>query len=183
MSDTDLRMGIYGGAFDPPHASHVMIAAYALSCMDLGHLLVVPCADHPFGKNLTSFVLRMEMARLAFGFLGKSVEVLDIEENRPGPSYTIDTVKAIKDAYPGAYFVLLVGSDNAAMDRWHRVDELRQMIDIRVMARGGQGHVAFPPISSTMIRERVRQGLDITGLVPARVAAFIAKQGLYRGGQ
>lgn len=183
MIDHNSKVGIYGGSFDPPHAVHVMIASYALSCMGLDHILILPCADHPFGKKMTPFDLRMQMTKIAFSFMGESVEVSDMERSLPTPSYTINTVKALKNRYSDVYFVLLIGSDNAKdIDSWHKADELKRLIDIHVLARGGEGNIVFPPVSSTMIRERVCQGLDIAGLVPVGVAGFIREYGLYRGG-
>jgi len=181
MRDSDTKVGIYGGTFDPPHAAHVMIAAYALSCLGLDHLLVLPCADHPFGKKMTPFDQRVEMARLAFSCFGDSVEIMDIERHLPAPSYTINTIRKLKELYPDVEFTLLIGSDNGKdLKNWYMADELRAMVDISVMARGGQGDVVFPPVSSTMVRGRARQAQDISALVPVGVAAFIREHGLYR---
>ena len=181
MSDI-LRIGIYGGAFDPPHAAHVMVAAYALCCLDVDRLFVIPCAGHPFAKSMSPFDVRMRMAVEAFGFLGSSVQVLDIESRLPVPSYTINTVEALKRQFPGASFALLIGSDNAVnMDKWHRIGELRGMVDIMEVNRMEGEGVVFPPISSTMIRERVRAGLPIDGLVPVGVQSVIQELKLYSG--
>ena len=179
MIEAGSRVGIYGGAFDPPHASHVMVAAYALSCLGLDHLLILPCADHPFGKQMAGFDLRMEMARMAFSFLGDRVHVLNLEAKMPQPSYTINTVEALMATYPDVDFTLLIGSDNM-LDKWHRGDELAKMVHVHVVKRGGDGVLAFPPVSSSLIRSLVAAGKDIDGLVPDAVGRFIKDKGLYR---
>jgi len=176
--------GIFGGAFDPPHAAHVMAAAYSLCCLGVRRLLVIPCADHPFGKVMTPFQTRLRMATLAFECLGDRVEVLDIESHLPQPSYTINTVEAIQHRFPDARLALVIGSDNArTLDRWHRADELRRMVDVLVLDRGEGNGFVFPPVSSTMIRERIAQGLPVDGLVPGPVLGLINELGLYRGAE
>ncbi len=121
-----------------------------------------------------------------------------LELERPEPSYTVDTLRALRSELgPDARIFLVIGIDQyGAFDRWHRPDEIRSLATLAVMDRGGEGigageaaeiddlvrvPVGRVDVSSTEVRKAVAQGRDITGLVPEAVAAVIAREGLYRG--
>ncbi len=174
------RIGIFGGAFDPPHAAHVMVATYALCCANIDELIIIPCASHPFDKNMTSFELRFKMAELAFSYMSDRIHIDPIESKLPYPSYTYNTVVELRKKYKDSDFVLIIGSDNAEkLDKWYKIEELKQLVEFFVVERAGKGIISFPPVSSTLIRERVRRGLSIDGLVPEKVQRIIRQEGLY----
>ena len=176
------RIGIFGGAFDPPHAAHVMVAGYALCCAGIDRLLVIPCAQHPFDKQMSPFDIRLKMAKSAFSIYKDLVEVNPIEGKLPPPSYTVRTLEALKGRYPEADFVLIMGSDNARrLDKWKEPERIRELARIFVVQRASNGIVSFPPISSTLIRNMIRRGDDVSTLIPEGVLRIIQEKGLYRG--
>ena len=185
-------LAIFGGAFDPPHVGHVLAVHYVLLTSPARRVFVVPCGDrHPFGKRLEPFADRQAMCRLAFEHLGESVEVLDIEGRREGPSYTVDTVRELQALHPNAHIELVVGSDTLEdLDAWHEIDALREMAAFRVLPRledrrlpdGVDEEVLFclPRVSSTTVRELLETNADAHSRVPACVLDYIREHNLYR---
>ena len=190
------RIGILGGAFDPPHNAHVAMAEAAIAQFNLDALRVIPTGDawHK-PRDLSSGVQRAEMARLAFGHLSK-VSIDDIELLRQGPSYTIDTLRALQKQTPEAQFFLLIGEDQGkALGTWREIEEIAQRAIICVAEREMPG-MSVPdvpnhdiptqvlklpqlPHSATQVRERVAQGQAIDNLVPEPVALYIQRHHLY----
>jgi nicotinate-nucleotide adenylyltransferase len=190
------RIGILGGAFDPPHNAHVAMAEAAIAQFNLDALHVIPTGDawHK-PRNLSSGVHRAEMARLAFGHLSK-VSIDEIELLRQGPSYTIDTLKALSQQTPEAQFFLFIGEDQGkALGTWREIEEIAQRAIICVAEREMPGlpelvvpshHIPTQvlklphlPHSATQVRERVAQGQAIDHLVPKPVALYIQRHHLY----
>jgi len=180
------RVGVFGGQFDPPHNGHLAVARAAIRQLGLDRLLIVPTPRPPHRPEPeTAAEMRYELALAAFA--GEpGVEVSRIELDRDGPSYTADTLAAL--AAPDRTLYLVVGADQlAALDGWHRADEVRALATIAVAARPGAPHVdgvevlAMEPVdaSSSEIRELVAEGGDISALVPPAVAVAIARNGLY----
>ena len=189
------RVGLFGGSFDPIHHGHLIVAQSAVEALGLDELRFVPARQQPFkaGAHRASAGERAAMVEQAIGGAPNfSVERSELE--RDGPSYTVDTLRALRAREPGAELVLLVGSDAAAgIPRWHEAPELGRLARIVAFGRGGVGTEALPPgieviavpaveISSTAVRERVRRGQSIRYWVPDAVAEFIAAHGLYRDG-
>ena len=192
------RVGLFGGSFDPVHNAHLALAHSALAALSLDELRWIP-AGAPWQKEraLAPAEGRAEMLRQAIAGVARfRLERCEIE--RPGPSYTIDTVLDLQAREPGNRWFLLLGQDQLArLHTWHRWRELVARVDLAVASRAGE-HPGIPPevadvplpltevplpamaISSTGIRERVAAGLDIATLVPATVARYIAEHGLYR---
>ena len=175
------RIGVFGGAFDPPHAAHVLAVAYALCCARVDKVVVIPCAQHPFDKDMSPFEARLEMTRVAFRPFAPVVEVSDIERHLPGPSYTVNTLENLHRLYPEAGLVLIIGSDNRkSFHKWRDHERILQLAELFVVGRGEGDDFYLPPISSTMIREAIRQRKDVSGLIPSGVMAVIRKYGLYQ---
>ncbi len=195
-----LRIGIFGGAFDPPHIAHVALAQLALAQLQLDMLRIVPTGEawHKTRK-LSHPAYRLEMARLAFA--GLPGAVVDPRETlRTGASYTIDTVLELHAEFPGAAFFLIMGLDQAAaLHTWHRSDELAKLATICVASRptsSGNGtsldavsldipglrQLQMPPmeVSATDIRLQVAQHETVSPLVFEPVARYIAEHHLYR---
>ncbi len=105
-----MRVGVYGGSFDPPHVAHVMAAAYACATGPLDRLLVVPVFAHAFNKALTPFEHRLRLCELAFEGLS-AVSVCPIESELPSPSRTLTTLQALARRQPGAELRLVIGAD------------------------------------------------------------------------
>jgi nicotinate-nucleotide adenylyltransferase len=188
-----LRLGIYGGTFDPVHHGHLVLAHDALEQLRLDAVLFVPCGQSPFKKQrpLASAARRVVMLRLALK--GEPRFWLSrCEIDRPEPSYAVDTALEIGGAFPRAELFWLIGADQlAALDKWHRPEELNRLVQFVVLQRGeiavqkAGGKVLSLPqprrvdISATEIRHRVKSRLPIDHLVPAPIGAFIKRHGLY----
>jgi len=188
-----LRLGIYGGTFDPVHNGHLLLARDVLEQMHLDAVLFVPCAQSPFKnrKPHVTDVQRVAMLRLALK--GEPRFWLSRTElERSTPSYAFDTATEIQEAFPRAELFWLIGTDQlAGLAKWHRSKELRRLVKFLLLLRGEavpkdrSGTVLSLPqarridISATEIRHRVKSRLPIDHLVPNSVAAYIKRHALY----
>jgi len=179
-----VSIGVFGGSFDPPHICHVMVCQYALSIGELDRVLVVPCAEHPFGKQMAPFEDRLEMCRLAMANLGGNVEICDIESRNEGVSYTIDTLRTLQEERPGDSFRLIIGSDILEeTEEWKDFDEIKKIAPLLVVPRGSRESAglsfSLPDASSSAIREALSKGNDCEAVVPPAVLNWISQRGLY----
>jgi len=192
-------MGIFGGAFDPPHNTHVALVNAAVAQLGLDEMRVFPTGQawHK-PRALSAPQHRLVMAQLAFGGLPRVV-VDDREIRRPGPTYTIDTLRELQAEFPGVQLYLVMGADQAAaLPQWREWDAIIRIATISVAGRrrsasdptgfeisnlpGGR-LVALDlpptPVSATEIRQRVLDSLGIAHLVPGAVARYIEQHHLY----
>jgi nicotinate-nucleotide adenylyltransferase len=185
-----MRVGIYGGTFDPVHHGHLILARQALEEFKLDEVVFVPAAESPFKiHNHTALAAdRLAMLRLAIADEdGFSVDPLEIE--RGGISYSIDTVEMFRRRDPQAELFFLVGEDNAdRFTEWHRFEELKKLVCFVVLTRSEELQSPEYPvvqrrieISSTEIRNRVANQEPITYLVPESVKRYIEQHQLYHG--
>jgi nicotinate-nucleotide adenylyltransferase len=189
-----VRLGIYGGSFDPPHLGHLLPVLDAAEQLGLDAVRFVPASVQPLkvGRATASAADRVAMTeRLVHGIPGFSVDPAEID--RPGLSFTVDTLAGLATAVPDAELFLLLGADAYALfDQWREPHRVRSLATIVVMVRDGAPPVAgvLPrvqvlqsrrvDISSTELRARVRDGRTIRGFVPDAVADYIAEHRLYR---
>jgi nicotinate-nucleotide adenylyltransferase len=194
-----LRLGIYGGTFDPVHTGHLLLARDALEQCRLDAVLFVPCAQSPLKKAgpLAGETQRLAMLRLALK--GEPRFWLSrCELDRPAPSYAVDTAREIHDAFPRAQLFWLLGHDQwEQLDQWHEPAELRRLVRFIRFPRGEEmdkrpsqpstrERVLDLPqprridISATEIRRRLKSRLPIDQLAPAAVVGYIRRHGLYR---
>ena len=206
---TARRIGVFGGAFDPPHNAHVALATAALAQFELNALHIVPTGQawHKT-RALSAPRHRLAMARLAFEHLPRIV-VDDRELQRTGPSFTIDTLQALQAENPQVQLYLIIGADQFAdFGKWHRWQEILQVAIICIAGRAlGTGVKAefdaksdklaannprfltldlpMMPVSATRIRELIAAGgvgaAEIAELLPEPVARYISLHQLYRG--
>jgi nicotinate-nucleotide adenylyltransferase len=190
-----LRLGFYGGAFDPPHNAHVALARAAVDQLALEELRIFP-TGHAWHRRAqpTAAEHRLAMARLAFDGLAKTC-VDEREIRRSGPTYTVDTLHELQREIPGAELFLVMGEDQArAFTTWHEWAEIARIATLCVAQRGSTaGPLNVPgakvvalnlpsmPESATAIRQRASRGEDIASLVPPTVAGYIAAHHLYQG--
>ncbi len=177
------RVGVFGGAFDPPHAGHVLLVAYALSVAPIDRVLVVPTFRHPFGKAMAPYDDRIAMCELAFAPL-PGARVSRIEQELGGDSYTVLTLEALHARSPGVSWRLLVGADVLPdTPRWRAWDRVSQLAPPWVVGRSGSESIEdapdLPAISSTLVRARYGRGESVERLVPRAVDAAIVARGLY----
>ena len=196
MSDKTSRVGIFGGSFDPVHIAHVALARQALTELALDELVWVP-AGQPWQKHrvLAPAADREAMVRLAIQDEPRFT-LSRIETCRSGPSYTIDTVRALRAQRPGVDWHLVIGQDQyAGFHTWHGWEELLGLVTLAIANRPDAPPSADPQvlrvpheavalpmmnISSTDIRSRIAHGQGIADLVPAPVARYIARHHLYQ---
>ncbi len=189
-----LRLGIFGGSFDPPHLGHLVAAEQALHTLGLDRLYWVPSGEPPHrpGGTHAPAALRLEMVEHAIrgndGF-----EVWEGELGREGPSYSVDTARTLKAEVVGAHeWWLLIGVDQfRALGSWKNPDELARLVQFAVVARDGhepEPQERFPhatvgmprlDVSSTDIRSRRRKGETIRYLVPEGVRTVVDRENLY----
>jgi nicotinate-nucleotide adenylyltransferase len=191
-----VRIGVFGGTFDPPHVGHLILAADAIDSLRLDRLIFVPAATQPFKVDspaIASGADRLEMLRLAVGD-APEYAVEDAEIRREGLSYTVDTLEEIARKNAGAELFLLVGQDTlASFSGWKRPERIRELATLAVMQRSGstagEGRAREDvkaistrriDVSSTEIRERLASGRSIRGFVAEPVERFIAARGIYR---
>ncbi|XAH26148.1 nicotinate-nucleotide adenylyltransferase [Xylophilus sp. GW821-FHT01B05] len=194
------RIGVFGGAFDPPHRAHVALVRAALEQLQLDVMHVLP-TGHAWHKTrpLSAAEDRLAMTRIAFE--GEPRVLVDPRElHRDGPTYTIDTLHELAAENPGAELYLLLGADQAsALDQWHDWEAILRIAIISIAERQGAAmakarfdpeklsfarvrHLELPAmdVSATEVRARAADGRGIGRLVPAGVARYIELHHLYR---
>jgi nicotinate-nucleotide adenylyltransferase len=194
-----VRLGIFGGSFDPPHLGHLLPVIDAAETLHLNAVRFVPTAIQPLkvGRMRAAPKDRLAMTeRLVAGIPGFSVDSTEIDRN--GLSFTVDTLASLAAANPGAELVLLLGADAFALfDQWREPERVLELASVAVLVRGDEEMPDVPAyaqsagdvqllrtrrvdISSTELRARVADGRTIRGFVPAAVADYIAEHRLYR---
>ena len=180
-----MRLGLYGGTFDPIHKGHLHVITQLLLQEIVDHVLLIPAGEPRLRTSAPQATgeQRRAMCQLAIKDLpaqiSKKVEVNPIEILRMGPSYTIDTVEAVKQAYPDDEIVLIVGSDAyEKIDQWHRVDELLKLVTLEVIQRPGYfaesaRDIDAIDLSATQVR------LHQSDQLSPSVAAYIKENNLY----
>ena len=190
-----MRLAIFGGMFDPPHLGHITLAGVTVEQLEVDTMLFIPTGDHPL-KQLAGHSQarhRYEMTKLAVKD-NPVFEVSGIEIIREGPSYTVDTLEEIQRLYSPEKLYLCIGADNAAIfDRWHDPNRILELSTVVVWRRPGESIPDSPligrmqlldtplmNISSTEIRNLVREGKSIKDRVPPAVEDYILTHNLYR---
>jgi nicotinate-nucleotide adenylyltransferase len=189
------RIGILGGTFDPVHVGHLVAATWSREALELDRVLLV-VANVPWQKAglraVTPAEDRFRMVEAAVAGV-EGVEACRIEIDRGGPSYTVDTVRELREAAPSLQPFVIVGADVASeLDTWHHVDELREAVTLVVVDRGGVGSADAPPgwrverlripaldISSSELRQRLAQGESVDFLIPEPAIRCIRQLNLY----
>lgn len=195
-------VGILGGAFNPPHIGHLVLAQEAICELDLDELILVPTgiAPHKRIEPEPGPAVRLELAEAAVAGL-EGIRVSDVEVAREGPSYAYRTLELLADELPGSQLTFVMGADVAAgLEGWRRPERVLELARIAVAGRPGIDREAVAGVlerlgaargvleleipqlgvSSTLVRERVAAGRPLRWLVPDAVAETIGERGLYR---
>ncbi|WP_088008058.1 nicotinate-nucleotide adenylyltransferase [Indiicoccus explosivorum] len=184
------KVGILGGTFSPPHIGHMVMAAEAKFSLGLDEVRLMPNADPPHKKAPAANARqRARMAELAAGGC-PGVAVERYETDKGGKSYTVETMEALTEREPDSRFYFLIGGDMMeSLSAWHRIDDLLQLVEFAGFKRPGYGVTSKYPVtvidapvielSSTFIRERIRNGGPFSHLVPPEVEQYIRKERLY----
>jgi nicotinate-nucleotide adenylyltransferase len=185
-------VGLFGGSFDPVHHGHLIVARVAAEVLGLDSLRFVPAREQPFKRGLHRAAAAQRAAMLDLAVApepGFAVERAELE--RPGPSYTVDTLRALRAREPGIEPILLLGADAAGeLGAWHEAEQIPSLARVVVFARAGVAIPSSPliartvevpaiEISATEIRERVRAGKSIRYWVPDAVAEYVTRHRLY----
>lgn len=196
-----MTLGILGGAFNPPHLGHLVLAQEAYVQLGLDAVVWVPIGQAPHREieQDPGAEVRLTMVEHATS-ADERFGVSRIEVDREGPSYTVDTLRAIRAARPDEELVLILGADQAArLPSWHEPEEVmalarvgvaerdavdREAVTAQISVLGGADRVTFfemprIDVSSTLVRRRAAAGLPIRYLVPDKVANYVGAQSLY----
>lgn len=197
-----MRIGIFGGAFNPVHNGHLNIADAFYEALSLDKLLFIPTAKPPHKSDtgLLSGEDRVNMLRLAVE--NKPYEISTIEFERNDKSYTYDTLIELKRLYPDSEFFLIIGADQIIhFDKWYRYEDILGMVTLCTSARENEEEKqliiksakrlgikdcfymsdrAVIRVSSSEIREKIKNGSDVSALLPKKVFDYISEKGLYR---
>lgn len=186
------RLGVFGGTFDPPHRGHLAVAEAARTTLGLDRVVLV-VANDPWKKSperqVTPAVDRLALVR-ALAEPCSGLEVSDMEIRRGGPSYTVTTLRELAAAHPGVELYLIIGRDLVDdFPSWHESAQIERLATIVVVDRPGyvtdprRGwrllQVPLVDVSSTVLRERLRAGDDVSHEVTQAVADEIRRRGLY----
>jgi nicotinate-nucleotide adenylyltransferase len=191
-----VNVGLFGGTFDPPHLGHLVLADRCAVSLGLDSVAFVLAyrPPHKEGRRLSGFEIRRRLLETAIAG-DPRFTVLTLEREREGPSYTVETLRALRIARPADRFWLLLGEDSLdEILTWREPDEIARLARIAVYRRtGGSGTVPDPlrgrvetvagpmvDVSSSWIRAEVRAGRPVRYLVPPAVAALIDREDLYR---
>lgn len=190
------RVGIFGGTFDPVHNGHLSIARAFLSSGKIDELWIMPAPDPPHKESghITGFDQRVKLLELAFKNW-KQISITDFENKLERPSYSLKTIRRLKKKFPDRIFLFCLGSDSLEkLDTWYHFEELSEECQFLVAKRPGFNpdrvkslimnqciFVEHSPvnISSTQIREYIRDDKDVSGLIPGKVLEYIKKEKMY----
>jgi nicotinate-nucleotide adenylyltransferase len=191
-----MRLGLFGGTFDPPHLGHLLAAVDAVEALALDRLIFVPAARQPLKADMHTApaAARLAMTHRLVGD-DRRFGVDAIEIDRDGLSFTVDTLRAFAARAPEAEHFFLLGADAwRTFPQWREPAEIMRLATVVVLTRGGEPVSPASPglralrvmparridISSTEIRSRVRAGLSLRGFVPEAVREYIEENGLYQ---
>jgi nicotinate-nucleotide adenylyltransferase len=201
-----MRVGVFGGTFDPVHLAHLILAEQCREQAALDQVLFVPAASPPHKQHraVTPFAQRVEMLSLAVS--GNSAFRIDeLEKDRPGPSYTVDTLTQLHAARPGDELFFILGTDSLRdLATWYQPRRILELAGLVINEREGSPPIpeselraalqlgaSFPlrmqmidapliAVSSHDIRGRIAEGRSVRYMIPRAVEAYIAEKGLYR---
>jgi nicotinate-nucleotide adenylyltransferase len=195
-----MRIGVFGGTFDPPHNGHLEIALAAKAQCQLDEVLFVPAGRNPLktARPLASGKHRLRMVELALQG-NPGLASCDLEVNRDGPSYTVDTLNELQVVMPGDYVVIMGGDSLRSFNQWKAHERILRMatlavatrppllqadleavVDPRILSHVTWVEMKANPVSSTSIRDTLAKGRSVDLWVPKAVSAYISSHNLYK---
>lgn len=192
-----MRIGIFGGTFDPIHHGHLIMASYAYEKMKLDKVYFMPAGNQPLKEGESPFYQRLEMIKLSIENDSR-MSYTDIE-NSSEPSYTYNTILKLKGIYDDELFFIMGADSFESIERWYKYKDLLKEVKIIVVDRLGSSNLYYLQdkykdiakeinvlkcpiieISSTEIRNKVKKGHDIRYFVPERIKEYIDYENLYK---
>ena len=188
------RIGLFGGSFDPIHVGHLLVAEAACEEFALERLFFIPAAISPFKPESQPAPAEQRLCLLRLALAGRSHFSIDGQEiERGGTSFSVETARTYRNRFPAARLYWLIGADHVpTLTQWRDAGELAGMVEFLIIPRPGELPVEVPKpfvghrlsgfplgVSSSQIRQRVRDGLTINTLTPSPVAEAIRNNGLY----
>lgn len=185
------KIGILGGTFDPPHNGHLLIANEVLQALLLDEIWFMPNQEPPHKLKSQEVSNRERITMLELAIAGHpNFKIEKIELERSGRSYTVDTMKVLKERYQYDDFYFIIGADMIEyLPKWHKIDELLELVHFVGVNRPEYLHkttypITFVPVpefdvASSLIRNRIKEGLSIRYLLPEAVRLFIEENKLY----
>jgi nicotinate-nucleotide adenylyltransferase len=189
-----MKLGLFGGTFDPVHLGHLLVARAACEELGLGRLFFIPASQSPFKPESKPTPAPQRLQLLHLALAGQTNYEIDEQEiKRGGVSYTIDTARDYVHRFPGAELFYLIGADHVPqLPSWREPGELARLLEFVAVPRPGETGTNAPPpfrvrtltgfalaLSSSQVRARVRTGLPTDHLVPVAVAEAIRNNRLY----
>lgn len=191
-----MKTGLFFGSFNPIHNGHIAIAGYMLEFTNLEEVWVVVSPHNPLKDqaDLASDKHRLKMVRLAIEVYQPRISLCDIEMTMPRPSYTIDTLRVLKDKYPEREFTVLMGADSMdTIKRWKDFEALLNENHVMVYPRLGSNinlisakynveiiNAPVMEISSTFIRKSISEGRRMDYFLPAKINSYILTNNIYQ---
>lgn len=191
-----MNIGIFSGSFNPIHIGHLILANYIVEFTEIEEVWFLVSPQNPLKSEdeLSDEHIRLEMAELALAKYAK-LKASDFEFSMPIPSYTVNTLDALRNEYPGHNFTLIIGADNwNVFESWREYDKILENYKIRVYPRLGH-RITIPTklrdkvealdspiieISSTFIRDSIAEGKDVRAFLPDDIYDYIMNKGLYK---
>ncbi|MCH5232203.1 MAG: nicotinate (nicotinamide) nucleotide adenylyltransferase [Muribaculaceae bacterium] len=190
-----MKIGIYGGSFDPIHTGHSILANFVAQCGIVDEVWITVSRKNPMKSHqvYASDTDRLKMAESVASECN-NVKVCDIEMSMPVPSFTYDTLKKLRGLYPDNEFKIIIGSDSLlGFEQWRNANKIRSEFGVIVYPRPGYPLPAEEPegmiflcgapefgVSSSLVREYIRDGWNVSYFVPVSVANYIAVKNLYK---
>lgn len=191
-----MNIGIFSGSFDPIHVGHLILANYVVEFTEIEEVWFLVSPQNPLkvDKEMTDETIRYEMVKLALENY-ENIKASDFELSMPKPTYTIDTLSSLEKRYPEHTFSLIIGADNwAAFEKWKEYDKIQENYHLKVYPRLGS-RITIPSklrskveamdspiveVSSTFIRESIREDKDVRAFLPQKVYNYIKENKLYK---
>lgn len=189
LVEENKKIGIYGGSFNPPHLGHAMMCLAVLMTQDIDEVWVLPTADHADKENLDSMEKRLAMCRHTFDHLA-GTRVLPVESFLPKPSYTVNTLRAIKGLRPKAELFFMIGTDLVEdVPKWDNAEGITKYATFLIVPRQGYPlidipeelgqplevdiSIDLPEVSSSFISKLRERGAEVKGFIERKVNAML----------
>ncbi len=176
-----MRIGFFGGSFNPPHLGHLLAATYALKVHGLDEVWLAPVYHHPFAKEMIDFDHRLKMCNILVENLTPPFRVTDVEKRLNHEGKTVHTLRQLKTDHPKDEFVLIIGSDlKEQIKTWSESESLQKEFKVVIVPRGLQDDpTSIPNISSTNIRADHYTEQQLKNIVTPEIYQYLVDKKLY----